>query len=65
MISFVSLAIIILMSFFTFDTELNTFLLIFHLRIVVKSFKKITIGLYFCSVQKESFVKEKLKTIKC
>ena len=52
------------MSLFTFNTELDKFLLIFYIPIAVKSFKMISIGLYFCSVQKESFVKEKLRTIK-
>ena len=50
------------MSLSTFNTELDIFLLIFH--IAVKSFKTITTGLYFCSIQKESIVKENLKTIK-
>ena len=50
---------------FYFDAELDTFLLIFHIPIAVISFKTITIGLYFCSIQKESDVKEKLKTIMC
>ena len=53
------------MSLSTFNTELNIFLLIFHIPIAVKSFKTITTGLYFCSVSKESIVKENLKTIKC
>ena len=53
------------MSLSTFNTELGIFLLIFHIPIAVKSFKMITTGLYFCSVQKESIVKENLKTIKC
>ena len=53
------------MSLSTFNTELDIFLLIFHIPIAVKSFKTITTGLYFCSVQKESIVKENLKTIKC
>ena len=52
------------MSLSTFNTELDIFLLIFHIPIAVKSFKTIT-GLYFCSVQKESIVEENLKTIKC
>ena len=53
------------MSFSTFNIELDIVLLIFHIPIAVKSFKMITTGLYFCSVQKESIVKENLKTIKC
>ena len=53
------------MSFSTFNIELDIFLLIFHIPIAVKSFKMITTGLYVCSVQKESIVKENLKTIKC
>ena len=53
------------MSLSTFNTELDILLLIFHIPIAVKSFKTITTGLYFCSVQKESIVKENLKTIKC
>ena len=53
------------MSLSTFTTELDIFLLKFHIPIAVKSFKTITAGLYFCSVQKESIVKENLKTIKC
>ena len=53
------------MYFYTFSTELDIFLLIFHIPIAVKSFKTITTGLYLCSVQKESIVKENLKTIKC
>ena len=64
-ISFVSLAIVISMSFCTFNTELDILVLIFHIPIAVKSFNTITTGLYFCSVQKESIVKENLKTIKC
>ena len=52
------------MSLSTINTELDIFLLIFHIPIAVKSFKTITTGLYLYSVQKESFVKEKLKTIK-
>ena len=65
-ISFViGLAIVISMSLSTFNTELDIFLLIFHIPIAMKSFKTITTGLYLCSVQKESFVKENLKTIKC
>ena len=46
-ISFVSLAIVISMSLFTFNTELDTILLIFHILIAVKSFKTKAIGLYF------------------
>ena len=53
-ISFVSLAIVISMSLFTFKTEMDTFLLIFHIPIAVKSFKSTTIGIYFCSVQKKN-----------
>ena len=53
------------MSLSTFNTELDIFLLIFYIPIAVKSFKTITTGLYFCSIQKESIVKENLKTIKC
>ena len=53
------------MSLSTLNTELDIFLLIFHIPIAVKSFRKITTGLYFCSVQKESVVKENFKTIKC
>ena len=53
------------MSLSTFNTELDIFLLIFHIPIAVKSFKTITTGLYFCSIQNESIVKENLKTIKC
>ena len=53
------------MSLSTFNTELDIFLLIFHILIAVKSFKTITAGLYLCSVQKESIVKENLKTIQC
>ena len=52
------------MSRFTFNTELDIFLLIFHIHIAVKSFKTITTGLYFCGIQ-ISIVKENLKTIKC
>ena len=47
----------------TLNTELDIFLLIFHIPIAVKSFRTITKGL--CSVQKESIVEENLKTIKC
>ena len=53
------------MSLSTFNTELDIFLLIFHIHIAVKSFKTITTDLYFCGIQKESIVKENLKTIKC
>ena len=53
------------MSLSTLNTELDIFLLIFHIPIAVKSFRTITTGLYFCSVQKESIVEENLKTIKC
>ena len=53
------------MTLSTFNTTLDIFLLIFHIPIAVRSFKTITTGLYFCSVQKESIVKENLKTIKC
>ena len=53
------------MSLSTFNTELDIFLLISHIHIAVKSFKTITTGLYFCGIQKESIVKENLKTIKC
>ena len=64
-ISFVSLAIVISMSLSTFNTELDIFLLIFHSHTAFKSFKTIATGLYFCDIQKESIVKENLKTIKC
>ena len=64
-LNFVSLAIVISMSLSTFNTELDIFLLIFHIHIAVKSFKTITTGLYFRGIQKESIVKENLKTIKC
>ena len=64
-ISFVSLAIVISMLLSTFNPELDIFLLLFHIPIAVKSFKTITTGFYFCSVQKESIVKENIKTIKC
>ena len=64
-ISFVSLAIVISMLLSTFNPELDIFLLIFHIPVAVKSFKTITTGLYFCSVKKESIVKENIKTIKC
>ena len=63
--SFVSLAIVVSMSLSTFNTELDIFILTFHIPIAVKSLKKITTGLYFCSIQKETSVKENLKTIKC
>ena len=53
------------MSLSTLNTELDIFLLIFHIPIAVKSFRTIATGLYFCSVQKESIVEENLKTIKC
>ena len=53
------------MSLSTLNTELDIFLLIFHIPIAVKSFRTITTGLFFCSVQKESIVEENLKTIKC
>ena len=53
------------MSLSTLNTELDIFLLIFHVPIAVKSFRTITTGPYFCSVQKESIVEENLKTIKC
>ena len=53
------------MSLSTFNTELDIVLLIFHTPIAVKSFKTIITGLYRCSVQKESFVEENLKTKKC
>ena len=50
---------------FYLNTELDILLLIFHIPIAVKSLRTIVTGLYFCSVQKESIVKENLKTIKC
>ena len=53
------------MSLSTLNTELDIFLLIFHIPIAVKSFRTITTGLYFYSIQKESIVEEDLKTIKC
>ena len=53
------------MSLSTLNTKLDIFLLICHIPIAVKSFRTITTGLYFCSVQKESIVEENLKTIKC
>ena len=54
-----------LSSLSTLNTELDIFLLIFHIPIAVNSLRTITTGLYFCSVQKESIVEENLKTIKC
>ena len=53
------------MSLSTLNTELDIFLLIFHILIAVKSFRTIRTDLYFCSVQKESSVEEDLKAIKC
>ena len=53
------------MSLSTFNTELDIFLLIFYIQIAFKSFKTIRTGLYFCTIQKESIVKENLKTINC
>ena len=53
------------MSLSTLNTELDIFLLIFHIPIAVKLFRTITTGLYFYSVQKESIVEENLKTIEC
>ena len=50
------------MSLSTLNTELDIFLLIFHIPIAVKSIRMITTGL---RVQKESIVEENLKTIKC
>ena len=51
------------MSLSTLNTELDIFILIFHIPIAVKLFRTITTGLYFCSVQKGSIVEE--STIKC
>ena len=44
------------MSLSTFNTELDIFLLIFHIHIAVKSFKTITTGLYFCGKNKICYV---------